>query len=77
MNKEEEIAKGYLETISNNVVFEPDGKIPPDFALDRTIAAEVRRLNQNIFKGDKSKGIEQDRIKLIRLLSIGRHKNSL
>jgi hypothetical protein len=64
MKKEEKIAKDYLETISNDVVFEPDGNIPPDFKLNQVIAVEVRRLNQNIFKGNKPKGLEQERIKL-------------
>ena len=29
------------------VVYEPDGNVPPDFLLDGRIAVEVRRLNQN------------------------------
>ena len=69
MKKEEKISKVYLENISNDVVFEPDGNIPPDFKLNQVIAVEVRRLNQNIFKGNKPKGLEQDRIKLYRSLA--------
>jgi len=68
MKKEEKIAKDYLETISSDVVYEPDGKIPPDFKLNKIIAIEVRRLNQNIFKGKKPKGLEQEAIKLYRTL---------
>ncbi len=33
-----------------NVVYEPDGNVPPDFLLDGRIAVEVRRLNQHLFK---------------------------
>jgi hypothetical protein len=64
MKREEHIALEYLQTISNDVVYEPDGKIPPDFKFKEIIAVEVRRLNQNIFKGDKPKGLEKERIGL-------------
>ena len=30
-----------------DLVFEPDGNIPPDFVVEGRIAVEVRRLNQN------------------------------
>jgi len=69
MKKEEKIAKDYLGIISNDVVFEPDGNIPPDFKLNQVIAVEVRRLNKNIFGSIKPKGIEQEEIPLIRALS--------
>lgn len=36
------LGRGYRD-----VVYEPDGKVPPDFVLDGRIAVEVRRLNQN------------------------------
>lgn len=69
MNKEERIANDYLLTISSDVVYEPDGNIPPDFRLNKIVAVEVRRLNQNIFKGKKPKGLEQEQIKIYRILS--------
>ena len=69
MKKEEQIANIYLQTISSDIVYEPDGNIPPDFKINQTIAVEVRRLNQNIFKGNKSKGLEQEQIKLRHALS--------
>jgi hypothetical protein len=47
----------------------PRGNIPPDFRLNKIVAVEVRRLNQNIFKGKKPKGLEQEQIKLYRVLS--------
>ncbi len=30
-----------------DVVYEPEGKVPPDFLVDNRVAVEVRRLNQN------------------------------
>lgn len=47
-----------------NVIYEPDGNIPPDFLVDETIAIEVRRLNQNHFDGTDAKGLEEVAIPL-------------
>jgi hypothetical protein len=69
MKKEEKIAKAYLETLSSDVVYEPDGKIPPDFRLNQIVAVEVRRLNKNIFVGKLGKGLEQDQHSLVDGLS--------
>ena len=45
MNKDEQIAESYLESLElGAVIYEPDGKVPPDFLVDRRIAVEVRRL---------------------------------
>lgn len=59
--KEEEIqvmdwlkSQGYKD-----VVYEPDGNNPPDVLLDKQIAIEVRRLNQNTWSGDRIEGLEQ------------------
>ncbi len=41
-----------------DVVYEPDGNIPPDFLVNGNIAIEVRRLNQNDFTGTEAKGLE-------------------
>jgi len=60
---------GYLHKISRDIVYEPDGKIPPDFKLNETIAVEVRRLNQNILVGKNPRGLEQEQIRLWRVLS--------
>lgn len=48
MKKEEEIAKEYLELQGfGNPIFEPDGKVPPDFVFfPQQKAIEVRRLNR-------------------------------
>jgi hypothetical protein len=47
-----------------NVIFEPDGNIPPDFLVEGTIAIEVRRLNQNHFNGTDAEGLEEVAIPL-------------
>lgn len=47
-----------------DIVYEPDGNVPPDFLLDGTIAIEVRRLNQNHFDGTQTKGLEEVAIPL-------------
>jgi hypothetical protein len=51
--------RGYVD-----VVYEPDGNIPPDFLVDGTVAIEVRRLNQNHFSGPDAKGLEEVAIPL-------------
>ena len=38
MKIEEKIAKDYLSILSNDIIFEPDGRIPPDFKLNQIIA---------------------------------------
>ena len=69
MNREEKTAEVYLKSLGfKNVVFEPDGNIPPDFSIDGRIAVEVRRLNQNFFTKDEAQGLEEARIPLFRLL---------
>ena len=69
MKREEQIALDYLHIISRDVVYEPDGKIPPDFKLNHIIAVEVRRLNKNIFGRKFPKGLEQDQHSLVDGLS--------
>lgn len=59
MNKEETIAKEYLEKLEIGVpIYEPDGNIPPDFSIG-ALAVEVRRLNQNYFRNSPVEGLEQ------------------
>jgi hypothetical protein len=49
MKREEFIIKQYLEHKGfQDIKYEPDGNIPPDFLVDGRIAVEVRRLNQHI-----------------------------
>lgn len=70
MDKSEHLTEQYLLTLNRGVVvFEPDGKIPPDFVLAETIGVEVRRLNQNYGYPDGSvEGLEQPTIPLLRNL---------
>jgi hypothetical protein len=50
------------------IVHEPDGKNPPDFLLDDTIAVEVRRLNENIVTADGTVGLWEAEIPLLKKL---------
>jgi len=69
MNREEKIAEAYLKSSGfNNVAFEPDGNIPPDFSIDGKIAVEVRRLNQHFFTKDEVQGLEEGRLPLFKLV---------
>jgi hypothetical protein len=52
--------RGYTD-----IVYEPDGKVPPDFLVEGHIAIEVRRLNQNHeATGARACGLEVVRIPL-------------
>ena len=69
MKREEQTAETYLKSLDiGDVVFEPDGNIPPDFLLNGTIAIEVRRLNQHFFTHDIVRGLEETRMPLFGLL---------
>ena len=60
MNPDEELSFKFLKThFSENVVFEPDGKIPPDFVIDSIVAIEARRLNKQFFDKTNTEGLEQ------------------
>ncbi|MDO9271654.1 MAG: hypothetical protein Q7T94_01375 [Rugosibacter sp.] len=61
MDDSERLAEKYLLALNcGEVVFEPDGNIPPDFSVDARIGVEVRRLNQNYEKSDGSiEGLEE------------------
>ena len=48
------ISRGFTD-----IVFEPDGNVPPDFLVDGHIAIEVRRLNQNWTGASGYEGLEQ------------------
>jgi hypothetical protein len=51
----------------SDIVYEPDGKVPPDFRVDGAIAVEARRLNQHDSTGEH--GLEETRIPLTMRLS--------
>ncbi|HTX78702.1 MAG TPA: hypothetical protein VMC62_03500, partial [Longilinea sp.] len=66
MNDDEKHAFKYLKTgFGENVAFEPDGKVPPDFVGNSTIAVESRRLNKHFFEKGQSEGLEQLSIPLV------------
>jgi len=65
MNEDEKISYEYLVNHGfTNVVFEPDGNIPPDFLINGSIAVEVRRLNQHIRTNNKNEPIERLQFKI-------------
>ena len=51
MNQDEKWVKEYLSHLGfsdNDIQFEPDGKVPPDFLVEGRIAVEARRLNLHV-----------------------------
>jgi hypothetical protein len=44
----------------NDIVYEPDGNVAPEFLVNRSIAIEVRRLNQHRDTEDGPRGLEVD-----------------
>ncbi len=49
MDNSERLVEHYLRSLGYlDIVYEPDGNVPPDFLVNRHIAVEVRRLNQNV-----------------------------
>ncbi len=59
MDPSETTVKEFLFRMGfSNVVYEPDGNLPPDFLISGEIAVEVRRLNQNHYDGSKMRGLE-------------------
>jgi hypothetical protein len=68
MDREETLAKEHLLSLGfkdENIVYEPDGNIPPDFLINGEVAIEVRRLNQHSEVGTKAKGLEVEVTPLI------------
>jgi hypothetical protein len=69
MDPTEKLVKDHLEFRGyKDIVYEPDGNIPPDLLVDGAIAIEVRRLNQNSTNDDdpdgKRRGLEEVAIPL-------------
>lgn len=59
MKQEEQIVEDYLKSEGlSDIVYEPDGRIPPDFSVSSRIGVEVRRLNQR-FTGNTAEGLEE------------------
>lgn len=64
MNQDEKIAEAYLKNKYKDVVYEPDGNIPPDFSVNGNVGVEVRRLNQQHRENGNTKGLEEQSIPL-------------
>jgi len=65
MKADEDIVDSYLKSLDlGEVVYEPDGTVPPDFLIDGRIAVEARRLNQSYETDGNSRGLEEDSIPL-------------
>lgn len=65
MDSSEQVANNYLTSKGfKEVLYEPDGNIPPDFLVDKQIAVEVRRLNQHGESKGKARGLEEVAIPL-------------
>lgn len=65
MDDSENVAYEYLLSLGiGSVIYEPDGKVPPDFLVNGRIAVEVRRLNQNEVTKTGISGLEEIRIPL-------------
>ena len=66
MDRTEQAAADHLAHLGyDNVVYDPDGKVPPDFLLEGSIAVEVRRLNQNEVTEAGARGLEESSIPLL------------
>jgi len=70
MNDSEAQALKYLSSLGfTQVVYEPDGNIPPDFLVNGRIAVEVSRLNYNyIDEAGRSQGVENSQFALLRYM---------
>jgi hypothetical protein len=65
MDDSEALARLYLLSLGlGDVVYEPDGKVTPDFLVAGQIAVEVRRLNQNMTSESGIQGLEEIQIPL-------------
>lgn len=67
MDSSEKLAEEALKAMGfTDIVFEPDGNVPPDFLANARVAIEVRRLNQNVDAGNGKRGLEETSIPLWR-----------
>ncbi len=65
MDSAEQLVDTYLRHCGYvDIQYEPDGNIPPDFVVDKRIAIEVRRLNQNHDDGNDMRGLSEIAIPL-------------
>jgi len=70
MKREETFALKYLKSLNySDIIYEPDGNIPPDFLINGQLAVEVRRLNQYVKIKNKVVPLEELEFKLIPKIS--------
>jgi hypothetical protein len=63
MDSTERLVHDYLSHQGfTDIVYEPDGKVPPDFLVDGHVAVEVRRLNQHEDYEGVVRGLEETAI---------------
>ena len=75
MDETEKIAREFLRSKGfTDLVYEPDGNVPPDFLANGEIAIEVRRLNQNFKYEEGYQGLENARFYIRKRIS--KHLNS-
>lgn len=66
MDDTEAVAQAYLRHQGyEDIAYEPDGNVPPDFLVDSHIAVEVRRLNQHERSMTRVRGLDQVDIPLL------------
>lgn len=71
MDRTEKLVEGFLQSLGlSDIVYEPDGNVPPDFLIGGTIAVEARRLNQlHTDVSGKVVGLEQADVPLWRTMT--------
>lgn len=70
MRRSERTIYNHLLSLNlGEVLFEPDGNVPPDFLVDGRIAVEARRLNQHELAGRRPRGLEVTSIPLLHAVS--------
>jgi hypothetical protein len=66
MKPDESLAYEYLKSKGFlDILYEPDGNVPPDFMVNHKVAIEVRRLNQHFRNGAHPEPLETLNYKLI------------
>ena len=66
MNNDEKRVQEYLISKGfNNIIFEPDGNVPPDFVVNTNIAIEARRLNPIFNNGNINEPLDYLSHKLV------------
>lgn len=71
MDSTEKIAEDFLKGLGlSELIYEPDGNIPPDFSASSNVAVEVRRLNQlSVDQTGAVVGLEQANIPIWRRIT--------